>query len=86
MRGRNQETLREFAELLPLLFYALLVVSLLALATGAPGSGFLLLVLAGCTHVIRVGAEALVAQSGPGLHRPAYSEPSRKRSTASTRR
>jgi hypothetical protein len=53
--------LEEFAGLLPLLFYALLTVSLLALAVGSPGSGFLLLVAAGCTHVVRVGAEAAVA-------------------------
>lgn len=65
MRGTNRETLDEFAGLLPLLFYALLAVSLLALATGASGSGFLLLVLAGCTHVGRVGAEAASQRPRP---------------------
>jgi hypothetical protein len=61
MQGTNRNGLEEFAAQLPLLFYALLSVSLLALAAGSPGSGFLLLALAGCTHVLRVGAEAAVA-------------------------
>lgn len=58
MQSANRDTLHDLAGLLPMLFYALLAVSLLALASGAPSSGFLLLILAGCTHVARVGAEA----------------------------
>ncbi len=58
--------LREIAEALTRLFYCLLAVALLAAVFGSPGSGFLLLILAGFAHVARVGADGL---AGTALRR-----------------
>jgi hypothetical protein len=75
MPNVNRGALEEFTGLLPTLFYALLGVSLLALASGSPGSGLVLLVLGGCAHVVRVGTEAAVAQRGSDTYRQAQGYP-----------
>nr|MBA3866365.1 hypothetical protein [Solirubrobacterales bacterium] len=57
----KSDTLERLAELLALLFYALLAVALLAVFTGAAGCGLLLLILGGAAHVARVGVEGGLA-------------------------
>lgn len=59
IRGLDPSQLERFAEPLPRLFYALLGLAFLATVFGSPGTGLLLLMLGGCAHVARVGAEAL---------------------------
>jgi hypothetical protein len=60
VRRLDRKTLDETAEILAGLFYAFMVVALLAVLTAAPGTALGLLVLGCCAHVARVGVEGWV--------------------------
>lgn len=57
----HQDGLEELAEILAGLFYLLIFVALLAVATSSPGTALGLLVLGSCVHVVRVGVEDLTS-------------------------
>jgi hypothetical protein len=59
MRTSTPDKLDELAETLAALFYVLMTVSLLALATAPVGTAVLFLILGGIAHVLRVGCEEL---------------------------
>jgi hypothetical protein len=55
----DQGVIERLAEALPRVFYALAGLAFIATVFGSPGTGLLLLILAGCAHVARVGIESL---------------------------
>lgn len=69
MAGPNfdRERVARLGEALPLLFYGLIFIAFLCALTGSPGSGLLILILAGCAHVARVGIEGRLEQDGTRL-------------------
>ena len=63
MHGTDPNRLERLGEALTPLFYALMLVSLLAIFVGAAGSGAALLILGGCVHVVRASCTELAARS-----------------------
>jgi hypothetical protein len=58
MAGIPPDTLAKRAEALTIVFYVLMFLALVCALAGSAGSGFLLLILGSCAHVVRVGIEA----------------------------
>ena len=69
MAGINfdRERLEKLGEALPILFYALVFIAFLCAIVGSPGSGLLVLILAGCAHVARVGIEGIETPFSPRM-------------------
>lgn len=53
------DSLEKLGEVLAAVFYGLISLAILVVVLGAPGLAFFLLLLGGCTHVLRVGVEDL---------------------------
>jgi hypothetical protein len=64
MRLNDLEKLESLTELLALLFYTLLAVSLLAVLVGSTGPALVLLLLGGGVHVVRFSLELFVDERG----------------------
>lgn len=69
MAGADPERLPKLAEALAVLFYVLMLLALVCAFAGSAGSGFLLLVLGSCAHVVRVGVEAAVSRAPARVRR-----------------
>jgi hypothetical protein len=66
----NSDTLAKRARTLAIAFYVLMFMALVCALAGSPGSGFLLLLLGSCAHVLRVGLEALAPGQPTQKSRP----------------
>jgi hypothetical protein len=62
MRGIDSHRLQKVVDEMAPLFYALMVVSLLAILAGALGSGALLLILGSAVQVVRASCEGLAVR------------------------
>jgi len=58
--------LEKLPDALTLVFYAFMFFALVATLAGAPGFGFLLLIIGAAGHVVRAGLEDFAAQRGEG--------------------
>jgi hypothetical protein len=58
--------LKKLPEALTLVFYAFMFFALVATLVGAPGLGFLLLIIGAAGHVVRAGLEDFAAQRESG--------------------
>jgi hypothetical protein len=72
MAGINfdRERLEKLGEALPILFFALVFIAFLCAVVGSPGSGLLVLILAGAAHVARVGIEGFLEPPAKPAQRP----------------
>jgi len=75
----DPEKMELLARRLEIGFYALLLLALLVGLTGAPGLGFMLLVLGGCAHVGRASLEEVLAGRSPELKEIRISRQTAKR-------
>jgi hypothetical protein len=75
----DQEKMELLVRRLEIGFYALLFLALVVGLTGAPGLGFLLLVLGGCAHVGRASLEEVLRGRGPGVEEIRISRQTAKR-------
>jgi hypothetical protein len=81
MPGIDLDRLERVAELLGLAFYGLMLVAVAAALSGAPGWGFVMLVLGAGAHVGRASFEEFVERQRARVERSAAERPSRPVST-----
>jgi hypothetical protein len=70
MKSFDPDKLEEIAEGLALGFYMLMLMALVTLLAGAPGSGFELLIAGSLAQVGRAGIEEFVSQARASATRP----------------
>jgi steroid 5-alpha reductase family enzyme len=70
MRFPHLDKIERTAELLALLFYALMAVALLAALVGSTGSALALLLIGAALHVVRFSLELFADAQGPRRARP----------------